>query len=212
MLIHRQSNACASITFESRAADGPVLIDLENRLDRFTQMMESGEVSFESTTDEAEDIHLIANVMNDQQESNPIERGVSALLAFHNRGAAASGEEDTVVVEEEPEREGYLNIFSKISLPDDVTNLVGKADIERFSAPLINKAMLKDKIEFLERVMGKSGAQANAVTNEIIKDVLSATEYPPHVEGLLQDPEAATAMANELAEYIASLRESGTEE
>ncbi len=180
---------------------GRMLIDLENRLDRFNQLIESEEPFFENAPEE-EEINLIAGVMSDNQETNPIERGVSALLAFHNRNSAAMEE----VVEEVPLEEGRLNIFSQVRLPDAVKKLVGSKDLERFNASLLNKAIVKDKVEFFERVMGKSGSQANTVTNEIVKDMLTATDYPPSVDGLLQDASFVTAMAQELSEYVGSLQ------
>jgi hypothetical protein len=89
---------------------------------------------------------------------------------------------------------------------------VGDASLEKFSTPLVSKAMVKDKIELVERVMGKSGSQANTVTNEILKDMLVATDYPPEVAGLLQDPESVAATARELVEYLTVLQTSNQED
>src|SRR5205085_342856 len=130
---------------------------------------------------EAEEILIIANAMQEQPEMNPIERGVTALLAFHNRQGATMEEEVDLV-----EDTGRLNIFSKIQLPDRVSNMVG-ADIDTFSAPLIAKSLIKDKLELLERVLGRSGSQASTITSEVIKDMLVATDYPPIIDSILLD-------------------------
>ena len=71
--------------------------------------------------------------------------------------------------------------------------------------------MLKDKIELMERVMGKPGSQANVITTEIIKDMYSATDYPPDASGLLGDGQHAAGKARELTEYAATLLSTGDE-
>jgi intracellular multiplication protein IcmO len=194
-----------------------VLIDLEARIDHFADMMKSGEASFASDMqDESEEIEIISRVMNEQAEANPIEKGVSALLAFHNRNNApdrpgGEGAEDAVIEEQPLETPGHLNLFSKLQLPDDVKQLVGAAKFDSFSAPLVSKSMVKDKIELLERVMGKAGSQANIITAEILKDMFSATDYPPNSDGLLGDGQHAASKAREVVEYATTLLSTGDE-
>jgi hypothetical protein len=72
--------------------------------------------------------------------------------------------------------------------------------------------MIKDKVELLERVMGKSGSQANTITNEIIKDMLMATDYPPDITGLLQPVGVVTTTAKAITEYLSTLQSSSPED
>lgn len=185
---------------------GRTLLDLDARLDQFSQIMESGEGVFEPLHDEAEEINIIAKAMQENEDVNPIERGVSALLAFHNRESA--------VVEEEPEvveDTGRLNIFSRVHLGFEVQSLVGAADFERFSSPLIIKTFIRDKLELLERVLGRSGSQANTITQEVIKDMQVATDYPPMYEGMMLEAANVAYAAQELAEYVKSLQQTASE-
>lgn len=183
---------------------GRVLADLENRLDQFDRVIASGTEIFEVAHEESEEIQLIANTMHENPDVNLIERGVSALLAFHNRTAIP--EEEAVVFEEQPEETGRINISSKVSLGSDVKTLVGASDFDRFSQPLITKAFIKDKVELLERVLGRSGSQSATITNEIIKDMLISTDYPPNVEGIFLESEKVSHAAHELVEYVISLQ------
>lgn len=180
---------------------GRTLLDLESRFAQFTQLMEAGLLEFEPQTDESEEVSVVANAMQENPGINPIERGVNALLAYHNRQEAPVEEEIELV-----EETGRLNIFSRVNLNDDVRRLVGNADFDRFSAPLLSKAFLKDKLELLERVLGRSGSQANSITGEVIKDLLMATDYPPMFDSIMIDRESVTHAARELAEYAASLQ------
>jgi intracellular multiplication protein IcmO len=180
---------------------GRLLIDLEGRLSQFSEVLLSGETVFEPQYDEVEEIHIIAHAMQENPEINAIERGVSALLAFHNQQSAPVEEEPELV-----EDTGRLNIFARVHLSDDIYQMVGEADFERFSSPLIMKAFIRDKLELLERVLGRSGSQASTITGEVIKDMTIATDYPPIVEGIMLEVDYVVAAARELGDYVLSLQ------
>ncbi len=184
-----------------------VLIDLENRLSQFDQIItESGSDIFASIEeDDSEEITIIANTMHENPEGNLIERGVSALLAFHNRDSGIE-EAEVVTAEEEEEETGRINIYSKVRLGSDIQQLVGAVNFESFSQPLVNKSFIKNKTELLERILGRTSSQSAVVTQEIVKDMGIATDYPPEVFGIfLETPQVAHA-GQELLEYIISLK------
>jgi intracellular multiplication protein IcmO len=183
------------------------LLDLEERIDRFNELM-ADDVTFSMPTEEGEEIQIISDVIASQPTTNPIERALSSLLAFHNRHATTEG----VTEIEEELTEGKLTIFTKVALDDAVKAIVGPTGIAKFGEPLINKNMAKDKIELLERLMGRAASQANPMMGEIIKDMSTATEYPPPVEGLLLPSEEVVAIANELCDYVTSLKTKAQEE
>jgi intracellular multiplication protein IcmO len=192
---------------------GRVLLDLESRLDQFQQVLEEGGATLFAAHHEEDEVQFIANSMNENRDANMIERGVTALLAFHNRHADAAEEEHYALEEvEEEEFTTRINIFNKMRLGDDVVRLVGPENIERFSQPLVNKAFVKDKVELLERILGRTGSQAATITGEIIKDMLVATDYPPDVEGIFLDVEQVTMAAAELVDYVVSMQSSQTDE
>jgi intracellular multiplication protein IcmO len=190
---------------------GRTLLDLEQRLDRFMHLMQAGEAVFaETAQDEAEEVKIISDVMRQSLDTNPIERGVSALLAFHNRNEVSEEEVVAAAVEEQQwQQAGRINLFTKPILSGLVERIVGAGDLERFSMPLVNRAMVKDKVELLERVLGKPGSQASSITAEIIKDMLMATDYPPEISDLLQDPAQVASFVREACEYVTSLQSTG---
>jgi hypothetical protein len=130
-------------------------------------------------------------------------------MAFHNR--------NQVMEEESPQLEvdvpdGRLNIFSKVALDDTVKAIVGASEFAQFDMPLVNKSMAKDRIELIERLLGRNASQANPMTLEIIKDMSMATDYPPSVEGVLLPSEEVVAIANDLCDYVTSLKKNAQDE
>lgn len=183
---------------------GRLLLDLEDRIDNFDEVLANSEV-LTPTTDESEEIQIISDAMASMEEGNPIERALSALMAFHNRqnvGEGAGAEAEA----EQANEDGRLNIFAKVVLDDQVKAIVGAKEFDQFRMPLINKNMARDKIELLERLMGRTASQANPMMSEIIKDMALATDYPPPVEGMLLPSEEVVAIASELCDYVTSLK------
>jgi len=178
-----------------------VLIDLEERLARFNEVLEKSE-PIVLGQEEGEEIQIVSDAITSQPETNSIERALAALLAFHNRHAAMEKVEEVV---EEP-TEGSLNIFSQVALSEMVKTSVGIAQIKQFSLPLIIKSIARDKIELLERLLGRSASKSSSMTNEIIKDMAIATEYPPSVTGVFLPSEEVVAIANEVCDYVLSLK------
>jgi intracellular multiplication protein IcmO len=183
-------------------------IDLEERLERFGKVMAEN-IGFVMPSEEGEEIQVISDALASQESGNPIERALASLLAFHNRHAAP---EEMATIEEEVVDDGRLNIFAKVALDETVKKIVGSSHIGKFSEPLILKGVAKDKIELLERLMGRSASQASPMTNEIIKDMTLATDYPPPVEGILLSEDEVVAIAGELCDYVASLKTNAKEE
>jgi len=184
-----------------------VLIDLENRLAGLHEYMQSGE-SLIVPQDEGEELQIISDSISSLQDVNPIERSLTALMAYHNRNSSeVSSEEDEQNLETGAEEEfddGRLNIFSTVKLGEPIKAIVGP-EFDYFKAPLMNKSFSKSNIELLERLLGRPASQANPMTQEIIKDILQATDYPPPMEGLLLPSEEVVTIANKLCDYVTSL-------
>jgi hypothetical protein len=181
-----------------------MLIDLDNRIAQFSEVVQKTGGVIDYVNDESDEINIIADNMNQDPEINAIERSVSALLAFHNRDTGQADVQELFVPEDEIDY-SRINLFQKVLLDADVKQRVG-SDLERFSSPLLNRAFIKDKVELLERVLGRSGSQANSMTSEILKDMLNSTDYPPDVTGLFLPVEQVSSSAQQLADYVESLQ------
>lgn len=176
-----------------------LLIDLQRRLNHFQQTLEKGHF-FTTTHVENEDITLAANVMNEHAGLEPIERGVTTLLAIHNQSQA---EEPAEFEEEITEQE--LNIFTKLRVSDDNRFTLLTDDLEQFSIPLLNRPNTREQVAVVERMAGKVERHAANIADEVIKDMRIATHYPPAVDYIPSAPELSD-IVRELNERIREAR------
>lgn len=177
------------------------LHDLEKRMQHFRGLVEKGDIAFERSI-ESEDIGLIAETLKENEFLDPIERGVSALLAFHNR---AEPEEFEEILEEESSDE--LNIFTELRTPIEMPPPLTD-DLETFSRSLLARATSRTHISTLERLSGKLDKHANNIAAEIVKDMQLATFYPPDNRDTITAPELSQVV-NDLISTIRQARDSG---
>lgn len=176
-----------------------VLIDLEQRLDRFRRIVEKGQFFVDTHLEEGE-IEVIANTLQDNESLDSIGRAVNALLALHNQGDSQESE-----VEEELD-EDELNIFSKLHINKDLERLLLVSDLEKFGAPLLQRLNTKDQVAVIERLSGKLDKHAANIATEIMKDMQMATHYPPVVDSKWDSANMVT-ITQELIQNIQSERQ-----
>lgn len=152
-----------------------VLASFEKNVTNFEYRMQNGGY-FPQSIPVYDDLERIATVINENNNSPSIEKAVSALLAYHEREV---GEVQQEIVVDLPTNE--LNIFTPLRVTDYLSPLLLNNQ-DTFKAPILNPNNTREQIGYIERVLGKSEAYANNVASEIIKDMQSATHYPPIVD------------------------------
>ncbi len=176
-----------------------VMVDLERRLKRFQEVLEMGRF-FNNVHTDSEEISLIAKLMEENEMQEPIERGVSALLAVHGQN------ESDMVVEEAPELPSeQLDIFAALRIDNSVASFMLVDDYEKFAMPLLNRANSREQVALVERLTGKTDKHAQGIAEEIVKDMGIATNYPPTILDVPSAPEL-TDVVNELIERIRAER------
>lgn len=163
---------------------------LTKQLVSFQKVLDSGKLSIDKQV-ESEEISLIAKTLHEAEGADPIERGVTALIAYQGHNEPEPVEE--VIQEEE---EGRLTIFSPLKQgPDSIPLLV--SDKISFSKPLLEITETRDLLMMIERYAGAKDKYAGTVANEVIKDFQHATSYPTE--------EGDNISAEELAEMVNQL-------
>jgi len=168
------------------------LAKLQKQLTGFQRVLAGGDLSI-SKAAPSEEITIISNALRDSQISDPIERGVAALLTFHGHNEPEPVED---VVNEEIT--GALTIFTKLNYPPNAPPLLVE-DVERFSEPLLPINESRDYMMTIERLSGEKDKLAGNISNELIKDFQMATSYPP--------TERDQVTASELAGLVETLSE-----
>src|SRR5206468_1348084 len=88
---------------------------------------------------------------------------------------AAEGEEEMVA------KEGELNIFSGVHTPEDLRTLLLGEDPDKYSRPLLSVSQTRSQLDYIERLTGSTESRAASVAAEIVKDMQTATQYPPEI-------------------------------
>ena len=155
-----------------------VLIELKTRLKNFAALVANKDFDL-AAPEFSQDINLLAKTLQADEAPTLIERGVAALLAFHNRYTQIEEEEEE---EEIAESLDELDVFMKVRLTDITNELVSQEELSAFSKPLLNKSFVNQRIEFIERLFGQPEKKAFDIANEIVMDMQLATNYPPEVQ------------------------------
>jgi intracellular multiplication protein IcmO len=157
--------------------DGPldtVLANFDKNINNFEHRIQNGGY-FNDNIPVYDDLDRIAQVINENTQMPPIEKAVSALLAYHDREVAP-------IIEDVVELPGNeLNIFTPLRVTDYLSPLLLNHE-DHFKDPILNSSSTREQIGYIERVLGKSEQYANNVAAEIVKDMQSATHYPPIVD------------------------------
>jgi len=175
------------------------LAKLQKQLNGFLVVLDGNDLSIGKVA-ESEEITLISNALRESKISEPIERGVAALLAFHGHNEPDQVED---IIEEE--QSGVLTIFTKLQYPPGSPALLIK-DVARFSEPLLPINESRNYMMTIERLSGEKDKLAGNIANELIKDFQMATSYPP-AERDQVSADDLSAMVQQLSEKISVERE-----
>jgi intracellular multiplication protein IcmO len=150
---------------------------LINGFENFKNILEKSEqvfASLENVTDD--DVRTVVNLFNQNLKNPPIERGISALLAYHERDIPKAPTEEEIIAPP-----GQLNIFTGLSVSPYLSQQLLYQDLSKFGQPVLMQKPTHEQIGYIERLNGKSEQYAGNIATELIKDMQAATHYPPQV-------------------------------
>jgi intracellular multiplication protein IcmO len=182
------------------------LVDLERRIGRFHKVVEANSY-FSKINMDGSDVEMIAKALTENEVLEPIERGISALLAYHNQNNSAAEVATTSAMELLETPEGEINIFATLAMSEDMKNLIVNRDMSRFVQPLLDQLKTREQVQFVERLSGKLDSTATNIAAEIVKDIRSATQYPP---AIMDQPTSADLSSN-VNELIGSFKKARDE-
>ncbi len=148
---------------------------LHNQLVHFQRFIDSTDMNIEYAV-ESEEINAITKAWQNAKVTEPIERGVAALLAYHGVDEPEPVEE---IIEEEVQ--GLLTIFTPLRLSTNALPILAK-DKALFSLPLLSIQQTRDSLTVIERSSGAKEKLASSIANELVRDFQTATQYPPEAK------------------------------
>ncbi len=172
------------------------LIEMDKRNTRFRKTVDKKDFFAHAAVPENDEINTIAKELYQPDVTDSIERGITALLAYHNRQNV--GEVEEVL---EVEDLAHLNMFTKLRLPEGSERLVMTTDLEKFSQSLLNKSTTQEQLSGIEHTSGKLDKHADSIATEVVKDMEIATFYPPE----MRDDLSADQLSGQVNQLIKAI-------
>lgn len=182
------------------------LKNLTTGMENFKKIVSGGNV-FGDVQQPSDETTNIMSLLQKENATSPIERGIAALLSYHDALAqqpledAAEEEAAMATAETEGAEEGErkLSIFNKLHLSSYLQDIMVPVDKEKFSAALLSRADIRNQLIAIGRKEGRTEQSANNIAVELVKDMQTATDYPPQI--------ATKPASKELAKTINGLVE-----
>lgn len=175
------------------------LVKLQKQMSNFRAVLATNNLNI-TAEGASEEIALISKTLRESTITDPIERGVAVLLAFHGHNEPEQIED---LVEEVDV--GNLTIFAELRYPKNAPPLL-VSDVKQFSEALLPINETRNYMMSIERLSGEKDKLAGNIANELIKDFQMATRYPPEERDFISAEELTQLVAT-LSTSIVSERE-----
>lgn len=158
------------------------LLDMDKRLRRFQQVFSAPQFMMEPPHPN-DDIALVAKTANDYSNLKPFERSIACVIAILEREVEKQREvREEIEAEQSQEFGEEVHAFTPVHIPEVAIPLIGEEEMDRFSNPLLLRGRTRETLMHIERLCGKSEHEANKVADELVKDIIKATFYPPEIK------------------------------
>ncbi len=179
--------------------DDSILYPLVKNMEDFEKLA-SQDNPFANVTEFSAEIDGLAASFNEVSDKSSIEKAVSTLLTYHE----STEPEELVELEEQAEiSEEEINVFTPLRENEYIKNTLLTKGNAKFAQPILVYASTRDQISYLERVLGKPESYSANVAQEVVKDMQTATHYPPK----LFDVPTGAELAVLVLELISSISE-----
>lgn len=127
-----------------------------------------------------EEIDAITELLQVNGAGSPVDRSFSALQQYHSKSEIPEflKAEESFFKEIEEDVE-HLNIFTRLRQTDYLRNVILATDKEKFSQQILDRSDTRDQVEYIQRLLGKTGQQSMNIAIELVADMERGTHYPP---------------------------------
>ena len=191
---------------------------LEKTFDTYRSLAESNNIEVETVSlPENEEIDRLLKLFKDHAKLPPIERSMRSLLAFDEvpesdvfddipadffqEVASSTSEDDSV-------GEYRMNIFIGLRITEYLKPLKVPDD-PAYRGPILDRQKVRDQIEYIQRLCGKTGRQSSTIAMELVGDMDRGTDYPP---APLDPPVLPPQVTTKIREIIEAIKLKKAEE
>jgi intracellular multiplication protein IcmO len=185
-----------------------VLRSLVAGFENFRNILQSSTKLFSDIELPQDEAKSIAELFMKQYENAPLEKGISALLAYREKalGSLPGEAEENVELPA-----GQMDVFAALYLSDYLKDVLLADNVEQFGQPVLIRAATKGQMAQIETVLGKAKRSTHTIASELVKDMQAATHYPPEALAL-SDADELTKAVNYLIANIALKQQTETGE
>lgn len=112
------------------------------------------------------------------QYFKPIEQSIISDGAESRSALDIAMENMLSEAEEDVEEVDYLSIFTPMKQIEKLMKLIKTDDIKGFTKPIVNRKDCRDRLEYIERLCGKSAKDSLNIAMEVTGDMEKGTYYP----------------------------------
>jgi intracellular multiplication protein IcmO len=192
-----------------------VLAEMSKKFREFAKRMNDDSIKVDFNIGD-EEVRQVASILQGNEEKSIMARAMAALhgsgkdtdlLAnFFGEDAASADDLSASFAQgdsnDSRKNLAHLDIFTQMNLAEHLKGVVITSDMPQFQKPMLDKAMVRDQLEYLERLCGKESNQAVNISLELLRDMKQGTEYPPK----LSLPKTPKDLANDIDELISIIK------
>jgi intracellular multiplication protein IcmO len=181
-----------------------VIIDFQQRLSHFHELLQQPPMD-QAVLPENDRISRLAPLLT-ESTLTPIETGLQVLQVFQETESKTFEQTAAVLPPPDLLRPHELNIFTPLMVDSRLKKLLLADNLSSFTAPLLPREAIYPQILAVEKVAGGFDKRSTAIATEIVKDLSTATRYPPEVSQMASENELIT-LVNNLLEKIKAAQE-----
>src|SRR3990167_3926607 len=151
------------------------------------EKMKSKNLVVDRIEDSNEEVRELSALLEKQAESvSLLDKASIALREYYFQNEIPMFFDD---VEEETLVLDHTHLFMPLRETSHLEEIVIAKDQEAFKKPILNRAELRDQVEYLQRLCGKNGQEAMNIAIEVIGDMEKGTQYPPPIKPMKNSTE-----------------------
>lgn len=185
------------------------LANINNRLFYFQETFKDPARLDAPTIELDEEMQYILNYMNEHKKVPGAVRAAKAFKAYYDH---EHGEEPVFDEELEAPVEGMDILTQPLPSLQDMERMdpMQLLSMPAFSGPLVDKHETRRNIERIERFFGEPRATASAHATRLLKDLRTATKYPPGETTPEPEREEVLTAIRSLTDYFKGLKDQGS--